>query len=163
MTRSLSPWTDELTQKLRELWPTYSANQIVVIFGRDHGFYLTRNAVIGKAHRLSIDLKTRPMAPPKLDKPKIRRRMGTLKISVVAPQAAPVPFVPRVVAAAPPRNLTLLELTDDACKWECSGQDDASEFRFCGHDSIEGKPYCAAHCKTSYLAPTKPNKMKAAA
>ena len=162
MTRSLSPWTDELTQKLRELWPTYTAGQIVVIFGRDHGFYLTRNAVIGKAHRLSIDLKTRPMAPPKLDKPRIRRRMGPLK-SLAAPQATPAPFVPRIVETMPPRHLTFAELTDDACKWECSGQDDVSEFRFCGHVAADGKPYCSNHCRIAYLAPPKPNKMKAAA
>jgi hypothetical protein len=69
--------------------------------------------------------------------------------------------VPRVVEASP-RHLTLFELTDELCKYECTGQDDPRLFTFCGNPQVVGS-YCAAHARLCFIPKTDSKKLKAAA
>ncbi|GHF12921.1 global cell cycle regulator GcrA-like protein [Kordiimonas sediminis] len=120
-------WTDERIEKLKELWDSgLSASQIA----KELAEGVTRNAVIGKAHRLG--LKSRP-SPVKSDKTK--------------PKAAPK----KVVKKETSKFVTLLDLTDRMCKWP-HGHPGDDDFHFCGKSSEPGMPYCAAHCAEAYQA-----------
>lgn len=158
MPRPTSPWTDELVQKLRELAPTKTASVIRQIFLTEFAVDFTRNAISGKLVRLGIYQK-QDASPPKELKPRSDLGMGRVEMPKRKPRPshsiAPLPFVPRVVETIP-LHLTLIDLTDDTCKWECSGADHPSDFTFCGHDVKAGYPYCLKHCAIAYQKPTGP-------
>lgn len=120
-------WTEERIEKLSKLWDEgLSASQIAKKLGEG----VTRNAVIGKAHRLG--LKARP-SPVKSQKDKGK---------------APVK---RTAKKAEKQIITLLDLTDRMCKWP-KGHPGDPDFQFCGKNAEPGMPYCAKHCAEAYQA-----------
>ncbi len=120
-------WTDDRIEKLKALWDAgQSASQIA----KELGEGVTRNAVIGKAHRLG--LKSRP-SPVKSDKVKAK-----------APAR-------RTAKKDTKQLISLLDLTDRMCKWPIGHPGDA-DFHFCGKNAEPGMPYCAGHCAEAYQA-----------
>lgn len=120
-------WTDERIATLQKLWEKgLTASQIAEELGD-----VTRNAVIGKAHRLG--LKSRP-SPVKAE--------ATKKKPVKKP--APTP-------GAESTRVTLLDLTERTCKWPIGHPGD-EDFHFCGKSSEPGVPYCAPHCAEAFQA-----------
>ncbi len=120
-------WTEDRIDQLKKLWDAgLSASQIA----KELGEGVTRNAVIGKAHRLS--LKSRP-SPVKTDKEK----------KTTTPR--------KTVKKASKKVVTLLDLTDRMCKWPI-GHPGEQDFHFCGKNSEPGMPYCAKHCAEAYQA-----------
>lgn len=116
-------WTDERIERLKALWDEgLSASQIA----KELGEGVTRNAVIGKAHRLG--LKSRP-SPVKSDKKPVKRAQ----------------------TKSDKQPVTLLDLTDRMCKWPI-GHPGEPGFHFCGKPVEPGMPYCAAHCAEAYQA-----------
>ena len=132
-------WTDDRVDKLKALWKKgLSASQIAEELGEN----ITRNAVIGKAHRLGLSSRPSPVKKPAQSKP---RKAPVKKAAPVAPAPAPEP-------EDKPDKITILELTDRICKWPLGhpGEDD---FQFCGRKSVAGQPYCAFHGAMAYQAP----------
>ena len=101
----------------------------------------SRNAVIGKAHRLELDARPSPV--------KGAEDAGAAEGGEGAP-AAPKRVRPRAKPAAPVRT-TLLDLSDKVCKWPI-GHPGETDFHFCGQPSNAGFPYCAEHCAIAYQA-----------
>lgn len=121
-------WTDDRVEKLRELWDKgLSASQIA----KELAEGVTRNAVIGKAHRMG--LASRP-SPVKAD-PKKKAKKAAEK--------------PVVSKKKPGGKITLLDLTERMCKWPI-GHPDEVDFHFCGKDSAPTFPYCPQHCGEAY-------------
>ncbi len=121
-------WTDDRIDKLEKLWAKgLSASQIAGQIGDG----VTRNAVIGKAHRLG--LKSRP-SPVKSDPKKPKK-------------PAPKP----IAAAVSEDMVSLLQLNERICKWPIGHPGD-DDFHFCGRPSEAGHPYCDAHCEMAYQA-----------
>ncbi len=121
-------WTDDRIEKLEKLWAKgLSASQIASQIGDG----VTRNAVIGKAHRLG--LKSRP-SPVKSDPKKPKK-------------PAPKP----IAAAVSEDRVSLLQLNERICKWPIGHPGD-DDFHFCGRPSEAGHPYCGAHCEMAYQA-----------
>ena len=153
-------WSSDRIEQLRSLWHDgMSASQIAAQLGG-----ITRNAVIGKAHRLGLTgrpspIKNRPSG--------VVRRPASRRPRIEAPQqthrlaAAPaVQHVRKVEPAPTPIEIgdmpgaTILTLTDRICKWPIGDPRDA-DFHFCGRASAEGLPYCADHARRAYQPPAK--------
>lgn len=125
-------WTDDRVEKLRELWDKgLSASQIA----KELAEGVTRNAVIGKAHRMG--LASRP-SPVKSD-PAKRAAAAKKKVEKKSP----------VKATPSSGKVTILDLTESMCKWPI-GHPGEPGFHFCGKPSQPTFPYCASHCVEAY-------------
>ena len=139
-------WTDDRVEKLRELWDKgLSASQIA----KELAEGVTRNAVIGKAHRMG--LASRP-SPVKSD-PAKRASAAAAKKKATAPKKAPT-----TVGASTTGKVSILDLTESICKWPI-GHPGEANFHFCGKPSQPTFPYCANHCVEAYQV-QQPRKMR---
>ena len=148
-------WTDERVTTLKKLWlDGLSASQIAKQLGG-----VTRNAVIGKVHRLGLSGRAAPSQParPAFKAPRPARPAATTMPSaprrVVAAEPAALPAVaqqPSVPAfrAEEPGSATVLTLGAHMCKWPI-GEPSTDGFTFCGRRSSEG-PYCGEHARIAY-------------
>ncbi len=148
-------WTDERVECLKKLWlDGISASQIAKQLGG-----VTRNAVIGKVHRLGLSGRATPSQParPAFKAPRPPRPVSAAPVMPrrVAPQQpAPAPVVvsaPRLPAALPeqPGSATVLTLGAHMCKWPI-GDPSTDEFTFCGKRAGDEGPYCVEHARLAY-------------
>lgn len=163
-------WTEDRVEVLKKLWAEgHSASQIAKELGG-----VTRNAVIGKVHRLGLSGRATPSRPvkrpPKLARPKPRIQSDG---SVVTPKPArsiaeaPVKTAEKeaIIATLPPQPLadgeaaTILTLRGSMCKWPIGDPADPS-FAFCGRKA-SGGPYCAEHAKVAFQPAKRREKKKA--
>ena len=141
-------WTEEKVNKLKELWGKgNTASQIAEIIGG-----ISRNAVIGKAHRLNLSakIKTRTVATNKnfensVDGKKIKTRLS--KKSRFKSLIIEKDFEPEN-----PKQLE--ELTDKDCKYPI-GHPDEKDFYFCGRTALKDFSYCKLHLLYSYQSKNK--------
>ena len=136
-------WTDEKISKLKELWGKgKTASQIAEIIGG-----ITRNAVIGKAHRLNLSAKIR-------NKSSAQRNMNNLSGGIpsettqIGRKSRRSKFKSLLLSKdyEPAKNLTLEELTDDTCKYmDHDKHPNENDARFCGRKSVEKFSYCPLH------------------
>lgn len=152
-------WTEERVAELKKLWAEgHSASQIAKRLGS-----VTRNAVIGKVHRLGLSGRATPSRPvkrpPRLARPKPqhapRQPAARSGAAAVAREAtAPAPHVEAETNVEPQRlpngdMVTVLTVKDSMCKWPI-GDPAESTFGFCGHATVEGSPYCADHARVAF-------------
>ncbi len=149
-------WSDDRVEQLKKLWEAgLSASQIAAELGN-----VTRNAVIGKVHRLGLSgrAKTPSSAAPRPRKvrpaPQLMRvsrpasRGNTALAQAFEIEVEPDPVLCDNVVPMSQR-LTLLELSEGACHWPV-GDPANPEFFFCGGKSLAGLPYCAHHSRIAY-------------
>ena len=150
-------WSSERIDQLRSLWQEgLSASQIAVSLGG-----ITRNAVIGKAHRLGLmgrpsPIKNRPTGVVR-QRPVRRPRIEAPAPRIVAPPPQPPRRVEKVaqpIEVEDGPGATILTLTDRICKWPI-GDPRHADFHFCGKASSEGLPYCAEHARRAYQPPAR--------
>ena len=144
------PWDDNNVSKLRELWdqglPTAQIGKLL-------GF--TKNAVVGKAHRIGLERRPSPIrrTAVKPDRKKARSPiMPKLNFEVKKDEVKENPvhqqtFQPLV------KNL-FTKSVKRGCEWP-EGHPDESDFKFCGKERFEDKPYCIDHCAVAYVIPEK--------
>lgn len=151
-------WTDERVELLKKLWSDgLSASQIATELGG-----VTRNAVIGKVHRLGLSGRAkappqpRPAAPrkPVQPRPQTARPMshGNLALkaeNAPAPRPAPQPVVYDLSEPPLVENASVLDLTEQTCRWPV-GDPSSSGFHFCARKKNSGIPYCAYHARIAY-------------
>jgi GcrA cell cycle regulator len=143
-------WTDERVELLKKLWQDgLSASQIAKQLGG-----VTRNAVIGKVHRLGLSGRATPSKPartvfkaprparPVTSAPSAPRRISSEPVSLHAP-APPVRYVEEA-----PGTATVLTLGAHMCKWPI-GDPSQDNFTFCGRGAGDG-PYCHEHSQVAY-------------
>ena len=142
------PWDENNVSKLKELWdqglPTAQIGKLL-------GF--TKNAVVGKAHRIGLERRPSPIrrTSVKPDRKKARSPvMPKLNFENNNPENKPddkIAFHPAV------KNL-LSNSTKRGCEWPV-GHPDEAEFHFCDKERFEDKPYCLEHCAVAYVIPEK--------
>jgi GcrA cell cycle regulator len=147
-------WTDERVELLKKLWADgLSASQIAAELGG-----ITRNAVIGKVHRLGLSgrakspsstaprpRKTRaPSHLMRIPRPSMR---GNTALAYELEAEAEPELIDNVIPIGQRR--TILELTEETCRWPI-GDPGSAEFFFCGGNTVTGLPYCAHHSRVAY-------------
>jgi len=162
-------WNDEIIVRLRALWMEgFSTAEI----GRRIG--VSKNAVVGKAHRLGLDARPspirrsglseatpRPPAPRRVIGPTLpplpagaaepaalRMAAEPVATAVPPPARAPQPAAPAV--AGPVRPVPARPVRRLACCWPI-GEPGTSSFRFCDDEATPGKPYCGQHAALAYV------------
>ncbi len=151
-------WTEDRVERLKQLWAEgLSASRIAAELGG-----ITRNAVIGKVHRLGLSgrVKSSSGGQPRPRRPRAERpqRSSTpatagntaLKIDPKErprPVAEPVPLEELVIPIS--ERATILSLTETTCKWPI-GDPGHPDFHFCGRKADTGIPYCAHHARIAY-------------
>jgi GcrA cell cycle regulator len=138
-----SCWTDDRVQTLTRLWRDgLSASQIA----RTLAGGLTRNAVIGKVHRLGLSGRAAPSPPVPRVQRETRSRRGVERRAPApsrsAPTRVPTPPPPSVGAA------TILTVRRGQCRWPIGDPRDGG-FSLCGCSSVRGA-YCAGHAELAY-------------
>ena len=136
-------WTDEKVAKLKELWGKgNTASQIAEIIGG-----ISRNAVIGKAHRLNLSAKIKTRSATSnsnfdnvLQEKNIKSKKGRrnkFKSLIIEKDFEP----------ENPKQLE--ELDENSCKWPI-GHPNEDTFYFCGRSSLKDFSYCKLHLLYAY-------------
>ena len=130
-------WTDEKVQKLKELWSKgHTASQISQMLGDT-----TRNAVIGKAHRLELEAR----APSKQSNtPKSKGNKLIKKTTTPTSRKAKFQSILLDKNFEPENPKSLEDLTESTCKWPV-GHPNEEKFYFCGRKPEGEFPYCKLH------------------
>jgi GcrA cell cycle regulator len=161
MTDAAITWTDERVELLKKLWSDgLSASQIAAELGDG----VTRNAVIGKVHRLGLSGRgkakaasaprprkaTRAPSAPSPISPATRGNivLAPIRPAVVEEQSVAVHVDEEVVVPLSER-VTIMELRESMCRWPM-GDPTKPDFRFCGVRSVAGLPYCGHHARVAY-------------
>jgi len=153
-------WTDERVELLKKLWSDgLSASQIAAELGG-----ITRNAVIGKVHRLGLSGRAKTasaaVARPRkarasshmlrMARPSVRGNTALAHAYEIETEAV-AESIDNIIPIGQRR--TILELTEQTCRWPI-GDPGSSDFFFCGGNTVGGLPYCAYHARLAYQPPT---------
>lgn len=164
-------WDGETINRLRALWTEGLSTAEI---GRRMG--VTKNAVVGKAHRLNLSARPSPIrrAVPPDGEPRaaaVRRVTGPTLPPLVEARPLPAPPVVSVapVEARPPvrvapaseprpdavrpvavRSVPFRSNRTSSCCWPI-GEPGTKSFRFCSGDAAAGKPYCQEHVALAYV------------
>lgn len=171
----MSAWNEENEALVRKLWGDgLSASQIA---GRLKG--ISRNAVIGKVHRLGLSGRA-TTSRMKSHRPRKMHttapKTQTAKQTSLKPPTAgwrafaalrrqgssqepkhdgPLPIVEELDIPLKERR-KLIDLTEKDCKWPI-GDPQHDDFHFCNRDRVPGIPYCEFHGRRAF-APPQPAK-----
>ena len=153
-------WTDERVELLKKLWSDgLSASQIAAELGG-----VTRNAVIGKVHRLGLSGRAKPVSSKPRAR-KVRAAVHPHKTGAHRPVSIGATALKSAAASQPmPRNqpviieelviplherADIMDLSDTVCKWPI-GDPQHDDFHFCGRRSDASGPYCEHHASVAY-------------
>ncbi len=141
-------WTAERIAQLRQCIVTgLTCSEIAAEIG------VTRNAVIGKIHRLGLSTG-RPAGapaqscPPRARRPRAPSQRRLLQLACLPGGGAPIVLGATVESAHP---CSLTELAECKCRWPL-GDPMAADFAYCGNDAITGFAYCVGHARMAYRA-----------
>jgi GcrA cell cycle regulator len=172
-------WTDERVELLRKLWTEgLSASRIAAELAGG----VTRNAVIGKVHRLGLSgrVKAPTSAAPSRARPNVSAPAPATRISMpqravampmrgnnaLAVQARPM-AAPQLRSSGDnvvpmAENVTIMDLRESMCRWPV-GDPSSVEFRYCGGKAPIGEgPYCSYHSRMAYQPMQDRNRRKSA-
>lgn len=171
-------WTDERIATLKKMWKEgKSAAEIAKTLGKG----VTRNAVIGKAHRMGLSGRPSPIKKPTpVKKEPAAKKAPPHKEAPAPKKSAPAPAPAREKANPALQKeaeelkkiekeivplgggVSLLELTERMCKWPI-GDPREPDFTFCGRGIRAGTPYCPDHAAMAYQTSSRGRAAAAAA
>ena len=132
-------WTEEREQRLRKLWEKgYTASQIAEMLGGD----TTRNAVIGKAHRLKLAARAASKQSKSPKKQDAASGLNKQEGYISRKSRFKSLLLDKNFEVENPKKLE--ELSDKNCRWPI-GHPDEENFYFCGRNPVEGFSYCKLH------------------
>ena len=148
-------WNDTVIAELRGLW---SAGLSTAEIGRRLG--ISKNAVVGKAHRLDLSPRPSPIRRQERDPsavPPAPRAVGPTLAPLPSRPAPTLTPAPQATVPAPkppaPRRLAAVAspaVRVSACCWPI-GEPGKPSFHFCDAVAVQGKPYCVEHAQLAYV------------
>jgi GcrA cell cycle regulator len=153
-------WNDERVELLKKLWAEgLSASQIAGRIGS-----VTRNAVIGKVHRLGLSgratttrikshrPRTRVNAAKRPPKPRFAAVGSTALRALYQAETEPyvAPVEERIIPEKERRSIQTLE--ECHCRWPIGDPQDL-DFHFCAQAKVPGLPYCELHARRAFQPP----------
>ena len=143
------PWDENNVSKLRELWdqglPTAQIGKLL-------GF--TKNAVVGKAHRIGLERRPSPIRRTAVKPDRKKARSPVMpKLNFEAKLEEQSENRDNTVFQPVVKNLFNTNVKR-GCEWPM-GHPDETDFHFCNKDRFEDKPYCLEHCTVAYVVPEK--------
>ena len=132
----VSRWDDELVNQLKVLYLQHNLTTLDI--GKKLGF--TKNAIIGKIHRLGLS------------------REDGVEPAVVEKKSKAKHLSPAIKVAQSKKSVgeyLLEELESSMCVWPFGGDENKDEITFCGNQKVERSSYCKEHLDTAYLVPKK--------
>ena len=155
-------WTDERVEQLKKLWSEgLSASQIASRLGE-----VTRNAVIGKVHRLGLAGRA-TVSRPKVMRPRkvanAAARPGKRPNKIMrfpspggfplpgGTEGGPEPYARTFEELVIPleERASILSLKETSCRWPI-GDPQHDDFHFCGRGKLDGLPYCEFHAHRAF-------------
>ena len=146
-------WNNQNVARLRELWdqglPTAQIGKLL-------GF--TKNAVVGKAHRIGLERRPSPIRRTAVKPDRKKARSPTMpklnfenkdNLELNKNDSVFEPVVKNLFTKKPKLG----------CEWP-EGHPDEPNFHFCGKTRYEDKPYCLEHCAVAYIVPEKEEVVK---
>ena len=143
------PWDENNVNKLRDLWdqglPTAQIGKLL-------GF--TKNAVVGKAHRIGLERRPSPIRRTAVKPDRKKARSPVMpKLNFETNKETNSPQKENLVFQPAVKNLINTN-PKRGCEWP-EGHPDEVDFHFCGQERFEDKPYCIKHCSVAYVIPEK--------
>ena len=136
-------WNEEKVSKLKELWGKGStASQIAEIIGG-----ISRNAVIGKAHRLNLSSKIKTRNASSSQNFDLNSEENNLKKKQGRKSKFKSLLIEKDFEPENPKKLE--ELDESSCKWPV-GHPEEKSFYFCGRSSLKDFSYCKLHLLYAY-------------
>lgn len=153
-------WTEERVALLKKLW---GEGRTAAEIAKDLGG-VTRNAVIGKAHRLKLSSRVSPIQQnTKKSAPKAMAETSKVVRTASPSHVSPVETLEKKLKSVSKKRIgklyDLMDLKPRACRWP-EGDPKEDDFGFCGAESLAGLPYCEEHAQLAYQAATRNRIMK---
>lgn len=165
-------WTDERVSVLKKMW---GDGKTAAEIAKELGEGVTRNAVIGKAHRLKLSGRASPIQASKKTVKVAKEQVNAkprAKVKAVEMAEKPKPAPKRTTSSvnSPSKQdveiiknkgqrLPLSELSERMCRWPI-GDPKSDEFGFCGEHSEAGVSYCPEHGQIAYQTTTRSRNFK---
>ena len=144
------PWNEDNVSRLKELWdqglPTAQIGKLLDF---------TKNAVVGKAHRIGLERRPSPIrrTAAKPDRKKARSPVMP-KLNFESKNLEEKSYDTQTTNFQPSIKNIFNANSKRGCEWP-EGHPDEPEFHFCNNERFEDKPYCLDHCATAYVVPEK--------
>ena len=143
------PWDNDNVSRLKELWdqglPTAQIGKLL-------GF--TKNAVVGKAHRIGLERRPSPIRRSAVKPDRKKARSPVMPKLAFETSSEEKIYTSKIATLTPSIKNIFTANSKRGCEWP-EGHPDEPEFHFCNKERFDDKPYCLDHCSVAYVIPEK--------